>query len=220
MDKQNDLLLKLIVLGESHVGKTSLLLRYCSNSFAPKSAPTIGLDINTMDRHKGSYRVKVQLWDTAGQERFRSTTQSYFKTGDGAFLVYDVSNRKSFAQTRSWLEELKKHNDKDISVMLIGNKTDLIEEREVPFKEAEIFARSNGLFFWETSAKDNNDDCVKKAFDQLIDNCIDQVIKTEEQMKLEQETGNDEERVTRVINRNVDIGDIPAPIATKKKCCS
>jgi small GTP-binding protein len=161
-------LVKLVFLGDSGVGKTNIMNIFNNMSFNINSKSTIGVDfaIKTV-RIRDNY-IKLQIWDTAGQERYRTFTAAYFKDSHGLILVYDVTNRQSFKNIHSWLKTAYEHINKEkTSIILIGNKIDL-ENREVNTIEGEDFAKQNNFLFMETSAFDNRENYIGKAFYLLL----------------------------------------------------
>ena len=167
-----DYLLKILLVGDSGVGKSSLMSRYTDNYFQEKSTPTIGVDfkIKTTDLNGKIY--KLQIWDTAGQERFKTITSSYFRGANGIVIVYDVTDRTSFNNLNYWLEECEKNALSTTKILLIGNKSDATEKyRCVTYKEGEDFAKNRGIKFVETSAKNNNN--IDKAFSEIIEEICD-----------------------------------------------
>ncbi|CAK9170848.1 unnamed protein product [Ilex paraguariensis] len=147
-----DYVFKVVLIGDSAVGKSQILARFARNEFSLDSKATIGVEFQTRTlviQHKS---VKAQIWDTAGQERYRAVTSAYYRGAVGAMLVYDITKRQTFDHVTRWLEELRGHADKNIVIILIGNKTDLEDQRAVPTEDAKEFAEKEGLFFLETSA--------------------------------------------------------------------
>lgn len=147
-----DYVFKVVLIGDSAVGKSQILARFARNEFSLDSKATIGVEFQTRTlviQHKS---VKAQIWDTAGQERYRAVTSAYYRGAVGAMLVYDITKRQTFDHIPRWLEELRAHADKNIVIILIGNKTDLEDQRVVPTEDAKEFAQKEGLFFLETSA--------------------------------------------------------------------
>ncbi|CAN4126727.1 unnamed protein product [Withania somnifera] len=157
-----DYVFKVVLIGDSAVGKSQILARFARNEFSLDSKATIGVEFQTRTlviQHKS---VKAQIWDTAGQERYRAVTSAYYRGAVGALLVYDITKRQTFDHIPRWLEELRAHADKNIVVMLVGNKTDLEDQRAVPTDDAKEFAQKEGLFFLETSAMEARN--VEDAF--------------------------------------------------------
>ena len=134
-----DLCFKIILIGDSGVGKTNILTRFTKNTFNNDNKSTIGVEFGTKIINIQDHIVKLQIWDTAGQERYKSITVAYYKGSKGAFIVYDVSKKQSFDNVIKWYNDIKKNGEKDLSIILIGNKTD-IKDREVSFEEAKRFA--------------------------------------------------------------------------------
>lgn len=147
-----DYVFKVVLIGDSAVGKSQLLARFSRNEFNLDSKATIGVEFQTRTLDIDHKTVKAQIWDTAGQERYRAVTSAYYRGAVGAMLVYDITKRQSFDHVARWLEELRGHADKNIVIMLVGNKTDLGSLRAVPTEDAKEFAEKENLFFIETSA--------------------------------------------------------------------
>ncbi|KAF3773652.1 Ras-related protein [Nymphaea thermarum] len=147
-----DYVFKVVLIGDSAVGKSQLLARFARNEFSLDSKATIGVEFQTRTLTIDHKTVKAQIWDTAGQERYRAVTSAYYRGAVGAMLVYDMTKRQSFDHVARWLEELRGHADKNIVIMLIGNKCDLGSLRAVPTEDAKEFAQRENLFFMETSA--------------------------------------------------------------------
>ncbi|KAG4119829.1 hypothetical protein ERO13_D11G103500v2 [Gossypium hirsutum] len=161
-----DYVFKVVVIGDSAVGKTQILSRFTKNEFCFDSKSTIGVEFQTRTVTIKSKVIKAQIWDTAGQERYRAVTSAYYRGALGAMLVYDITKRQSFDHVARWVEELRAHADSSIAIMLIGNKADLVDLRAVPTEDAVEFAEDQGLFFAETSALSG--DNVDKAFFKLL----------------------------------------------------
>ena len=168
-------LLKYIIIGDSGVGKSNILLRYQSNSFNEEFKTTVGVEFvsKTIDINQNIYRI--QIWDTAGQESFRSITRSYYKNSVCACIVYDITNHSTFDSIQSWIDDCTKQASNTILLVLIGNKNDLNENREVSYNEGEAFAKSHNMIFLETSAKtgDNVNEIFDKSIRQIDQNIID-----------------------------------------------
>lgn len=146
-------LFKYIIIGDTGVGKSCLLLQFTDKRFQPVHDLTIGVEFGARMITIDSKQIKLQIWDTAGQEAFRSITRSYYRGAAGALLVYDITRRETFNHLTTWLEDARQHSNSNMVIMLIGNKTDLDSRREVRREEGEAFAREHGLVFMETSAK-------------------------------------------------------------------
>lgn len=158
---------KLITLGDSGAGKSSLLTRYARDVFNDAYAATLGVDFQVKRIQVGEHLIRVQIWDTAGQERFRTLTINYYRDAPGIALVYDITSKTSFSSLQRWMTDISTHADKDVTVALIGNKGDLDGERQVTREEGEAFAKEFNLRFWETSAKTGTH--VEEAFDFLAE---------------------------------------------------
>jgi len=164
--EEYDYLFKVVLIGDSGVGKSNLLSRFTRNEFSLETKTTIGVEFATRSIQCEGKITKAQIWDTAGQERYRAITSAYYRAAVGALLVYAINSRNSFRNIERWLAELRENADRNIVIMLVGNKSDLKHLREVSTEEATEFAQKNGLLFMETSALDG--DKVEEAFQQLI----------------------------------------------------
>ena len=155
MSKANnyDKLFRYIIVGDMAVGKSCILLQFTDNKFRVQHELTIGVEFGAKTIELNNKTIKIQIWDTAGQEQFQAITRTYYKGAIGALLVYDITRRDTFTHVTKWLEEVKSNSSKHICVILIGNKKDLEDKRQVTYEEGESFARENGLMFLETSAK-------------------------------------------------------------------
>ncbi|KAI6112854.1 GTPase [Pisolithus croceorrhizus] len=161
-----DYLFKVVLIGDSGVGKSNLLSRFTRNQFNTDSKSTIGVEFATRSINVDGKLIKAQIWDTAGQERYRAITSAYYRGAVGALLVYDISKQATFANVTRWLKELRDHADSNIVIMLVGNKSDLKHLRAVPTEEATNFATQNELSFIETSALDASN--VDSAFQTIL----------------------------------------------------
>jgi len=146
-------LFKYIIIGDTGVGKSCLLLQFTDKRFQPVHDLTIGVEFGARMITIDGKQIKLQIWDTAGQESFRSITRSYYRGAAGALLVYDITRRETFNHLTTWLEDARQHSNSNMVIMLIGNKSDLEARRDVKKEEGEAFAREHGLIFMETSAK-------------------------------------------------------------------
>jgi len=163
--------LKILVIGESGVGKSSLLLRFVDDSFDPDQPATIGVDFKVKTISIDNNDVKLAIWDTAGQERFRTLTPSYYRGAHGAIFVYDVCSRESFNKLSQWLSELETYSTKsNIVKMLVGNKIDK-ENRQVTRDEGTRFARKHSMLFIEASAKTREG--VQCSFEELVQKILE-----------------------------------------------
>ena len=219
-DQEYDYLFKLLLIGNSSVGKSSLLFRFVENVWDDSFVPTIGVDfvskkyfyiyiyiqkLKTLEVN--GKKVKLQIWDTAGQERFKNITASYYRGGNGVLVVYDITDRESFENLNSWLIEIEKNANKNVYKLLIGNKCDLEEKRKVSYQEGKDFAESNGMKFIETSAKTASK--VQEAFELLTS----EIIKS----NLNKERGLEKKENTKAVHLSAGGTDI----SQKKKggCC-
>lgn len=165
-DEEYDYLFKVVLIGDSGVGKSNLLSRFTRNEFCLESKSTIGVEFATRTLQVEGRTIKAQIWDTAGQERYRAITSAYYRGALGALLVYDVTKPTTFENVSRWLKELRDHADANIVIMLIGNKTDLKHLRAVATEDAQGFAEKEGLSFIETSALEAIN--VEKAFQTIL----------------------------------------------------
>nr|CDS30942.1 ras protein Rab 11A [Hymenolepis microstoma] len=165
-----DYLFKIVLIGDSGVGKSNLLSRYTRNQFNLESKTTIGVEFATRSVKIGDVGIKVQIWDTAGQDRYRAITSAYYRGAVGALLVYDIAKYSTFENVNIWLKELKVHADQNIVTILVGNKCDLRHLRTVTTQEAKQFAEGVGLHFTETSALDSTN--VDHAFYTLLEEIL------------------------------------------------
>ncbi|KAL6562312.1 Ras-related protein RABA5a [Orobanche gracilis] len=166
-----DYLFKIVMIGDSAVGKSNLLSRFARDEFYPNSKSTIGVEFQTQKIEISGKEVKAQIWDTAGQERFRAVTSAYYRGAVGALVVYDISRRRTFESVGRWLNELHTHSDMNVVTILVGNKTDLRDAREVTTGEGKALAEAHGLFFIETSALDSFN--VVVAFQTVVKEIFD-----------------------------------------------
>eukprot|EP00930_Biecheleria_cincta_P004695 TRINITY_DN105615_c0_g1_i1.p1 TRINITY_DN105615_c0_g1~~TRINITY_DN105615_c0_g1_i1.p1 ORF type:complete len:225 (-),score=33.14 TRINITY_DN105615_c0_g1_i1:41-691(-) len=165
-DEDYDYLFKVVLIGDSNVGKSNLLSRFTRDEFNLESKSTIGVEFATKSITTNGKVIKAQIWDTAGQERYRAITSAYYRGAVGALLVYDISKRVTFENLERWLQELKDHASPEIIIMLVGNKGDLRHLRAVGQDEALAFAEKHSLAFIETSALESTN--VETAFMRLL----------------------------------------------------
>jgi len=150
-----DYLIKLLLIGDSGVGKSCLLLRFSEDSFIPSFITTIGIDFKIRTIELEGKRIKLQIWDTAGQERFRTITTAYYRGAMGILLVYDVTDEKSFSNIRNWIRNIEQHATESVNKMLLGNKCDMTDKKVIDFERGKALADEYGIRFLETSAKNN-----------------------------------------------------------------
>jgi small GTP-binding protein len=161
-----DFLYKVVLIGDSGVGKSNLLSRFTRNEFNLETKSTIGVEFATRSIQADNKTIKAQIWDTAGQERYRAITSAYYRGAVGALLVYDIAKNVTFKNVERWLAELRENAAGNIVIMLVGNKSDLRHLREVPTETAKEFAEKNSLLFIETSALDSSN--VELAFQNIL----------------------------------------------------
>ncbi|KAH9324525.1 hypothetical protein KI387_004703 [Taxus chinensis] len=166
VDDDYDYLFKVVLIGDSGVGKSNLLSRFSRNEFSLDSKSTIGVEFATRTIQIDGKTIKAQIWDTAGQERYRAITSAYYRGALGALLVYDITKNSSFDNVRRWLRELRDHADSNIVILMVGNKSDLNHLRDVSSDDAHILAEKEGLSFIETSALQSTN--VEKAFQSVL----------------------------------------------------
>ncbi|KAL6471213.1 hypothetical protein MHYP_G00198630 [Metynnis hypsauchen] len=162
MNPEYDYLFKLLLIGDSGVGKSCLLLRFADDTYTESYISTIGVDFKIRTIEMDGKIVKLQIWDTAGQERFRTITSSYYRGAHGIIIVYDVTDQESFNNVKQWLEEIDRYACENVSKLLVGNKSDLTSKKVVDFTTAKEFAEPLKIPFLETSAKNASN--VEKAF--------------------------------------------------------
>ena len=168
-------LLKFVIIGDSRVGKSNILLRYMNNTFSEDFKATVGVEFGAKNLEINNKIYRIQIWDTAGQENFRSIARAYYKNSVCACIVYDISNRKSFDSIQSWIDDCTKQTPKSILLLLIGNKNDLNNKREVQYEEGAEFARKKNMIFLETSAKtgENVNDIFDLSVKQIDKNIME-----------------------------------------------
>ena len=173
-----DILLKLVMIGDSGVGKTNILSRYINNEFSLTSKATVGVEFCSTIVKKNGKLIKLQIWDTAGQERYKSITSAYYKGSKGAFVVYDISRKNTFDNVDKWINELKNNGSEDVFIMLVGNKSDLKDQREISEEEVKKKAELYNVAFCETSALEGKN--IEYAFENLINEITKKVEKERE----------------------------------------
>lgn len=162
MQAEYDYLFKLLLIGDSGVGKSCLLLRFADDTYTESYISTIGVDFKIRTIDLDAKTIKLQIWDTAGQERFRTITSSYYRGAHGIIVVYDTTDLESFNNVKQWLHEIDRYASENVNKLLVGNKSDLTSKRAVSYDQAKEFADSLGIAFIETSAKSSTN--VEKAF--------------------------------------------------------
>ena len=165
-DIKEDYKLKVVVVGDSGVGKTNLIKRFVSNTYNPNTKATVGVEFISKSYKINDQVFKIEIWDTAGQERYKSITAAYYKGAKGALIVYDITQKDSFENINKWMSEVRDKSSKDLKIMIVGNKTDLENERQVSTEEALEKAKELGSPVMEASALDGSN--VKDAFYDLL----------------------------------------------------
>ncbi|ESO00650.1 hypothetical protein HELRODRAFT_82945 [Helobdella robusta] len=201
MAKEYDHLFKLLIIGDSGVGKSSLLVRFADNTFTGSFITTIGVDFKIRTIIVNNERVKLQIWDTAGQERFRTITSTYYRGTHGVLVVYDVTSGETFANIKRWLQEIDQNCDV-VNRILVGNKDDNPDKKVVSTEDAQAFADQIGIKLFETSAKDNKN--VEEMFMAITELVLRS--KKEQQTRIQQQGGD-----------TVKLGTKSSK--SKKKCC-
>ncbi|CAG9817519.1 unnamed protein product, partial [Phaedon cochleariae] len=172
-DQNFDYMFKLLIIGNSSVGKTSFLFRYADDSFTSAFVSTVGIDFKVKTVFRHDKRVKLQIWDTAGQERYRTITTAYYRGAMGFILMYDITNEESFNSVQDWVTQIKTYSWDNAQVILVGNKCDMEDERVVSFERGKQLGEQLGVEFFETSAKENIN--VKAVFERLVDIICDKM---------------------------------------------
>ena len=178
MDKSREFLYKILLLGDTSVGKTCFLMRYTDNTFQEIHLSTIGLDykLKNVQLEDGKF-VKIQIWDTAGQDRFRSITKNYYKGAHGIILLYDITDRRSFDNVKTWIEQIREEVGDKVSIILVGNKIDEVDGRKVKTEEGEKVANEIGLSFFECSAKTGEN--IDMIFNEMVKKTVEANTKLE-----------------------------------------
>ena len=167
MDTESyEFMFKVVLVGDMSVGKTNIIAKYLKNDFSEDYKTTIGVEFHSKIAKVEGHVVKAQIWDTCGQERFKSITDSYYRGAKGAFVVYDITRKNTFESVDSWISALRSAADKNLNIIIIGNKSDLEDQRQVETEQGEEKAQNNEAAFMETSAYSG--DNIDKAFDNMI----------------------------------------------------
>ena len=196
--------LKLLIIGDSNVGKTSILLNYTDNYFPESHLATIGVEYKVKEIIKDKYKIILQIWDTAGQERFRSITKSFFRNTNGIIFVYDITDRKSFQNVKDWIKD-SEMNENGFEKILVGNKIDLKEKRKIEYDELEEFGKRKNIEVIETSAK------KRINIDETFQKIVDLILNNKNEMDIMKEYG---------VNSPDDIELNKASPQKKEKCCN
>ena len=216
MEEENsyELLYKIVIIGDTCVGKTNILSRYLDNQFSSNTKSTVGVELGIKFLKIKNTSTKTQIWDTAGQERYQAITSSYFRGSDGCFIVYDITNETSFNNIEKWYEKIHEENDKDIPIIIVGNKCDLENERKVPTDKGKEKAQNLKCAFYETSAlKVMN---IEQIFDELVNTIYDKTggNKNDDEINIEIVEDN------KAVNLNNENNDNKEEDNNKKGCCN
>jgi len=197
------------LIGDTFVGKSNILSRFIMGRFNPEHEITIGCEFMAKNIQIKDRDIRIQIWDTAGQETYRSITRTYYKSSTCAFIIYDITDRKSFSNISSWLDECKEMCYKDILICLVGNKTDLEEKRVVSKEEGQKFADDNGLLFFETSAKSGEN------IEEMFNKCTEDIVTKIESGAIIVDAFTSGIKIGRYPNKEVE----QSLVKKKKGCC-
>ncbi|XP_077239385.1 ras-related protein Rab11B-like [Tasmannia lanceolata] len=211
VDEDYDYLFKLVLIGDSGVGKSNLLSRFTRNEFSLESKSTIGVEFATRSIRVDDKVVKAQIWDTAGQERYRAITSAYYRGAVGALLVYDVTRHITFENVERWLKELRGHTDDNIVIMLVGNKADLRHLRSVSTDDGQAFAERESTYFMETSALESTN--VENAFSEVLT----QIYRVVSRKALD---AGEEQAAVSLEGKTINVGKDDVSALKKVGCCS
>ena len=177
-DENYEMMFKVVLVGDSFVGKTNIMSKYLKNEFHEDSKATVGVEFGSKQFTIEGHSVKAQIWDTAGQERYKAITSAYYKGAKGAFIVYDITRKNSFESVERWVSDVISVADKKITIILIGNKSDLEDQRQVTKEEAEEKATKLEIAFMETSALsgDNLEKAFEKMMNEVFQKCHEEML--------------------------------------------
>ncbi len=200
-------LYKIIIIGNSGVGKSNILGRYLNDEFQQDTKSTVGVEFGSKKFKIGNSSIKLQIWDTAGQERYRSITSAYYKGSKGCFIVYDITSQQSFDDVEKWYEEISKITEKNISIILVGNKCDLESERKVTIEMGEEKAKNLNCPFYETSALNNThiDTVFQTITEDIYNRCKNE--------------RNEDEDDFEIVQKDDNLININSEKPPEKKCC-
>ena len=200
-------LYKIIIIGDSGVGKSNILGRYLNDEFKENSKSTVGVEFGSKKVKVNGANIKLQIWDTAGQERYRSITSAYYKGSKGCFIVYDITSEQTFDNVEKWYQEIMKSAEKEISLILVGNKCDLEEERKVSVENGQNKAKNLNCAFFETSALNNTN--ILKVFEAIAEDINN---------RCKNEKNNDDDDDYDIVPEEKPI-TINTDKPAEKKCC-
>ena len=205
-EEEYEMMLKIILIGDSAVGKTNIMSKYLKNTFLEESKATVGVEFGSKIFTIEGHNIKAQIWDTAGQEKYKAITGAYYKGCKGAFVVYDITRKDTFISVERWVHDLKTAGDQKLTVILIGNKSDLENQREILKEQGEEKAKSFGCAFLETSALSGNN--IEKAFEMMVKEIFN---------KYKNDVLDDEELVS--LEKGDDLANKSNDNTNKKGCC-
>ena len=205
-EEEYEMMVKVIIIGDSSVGKTNIMSRYLKNQFLENSKATVGVEFGAKLFNINGHKIKAQIWDTAGQEKYKAITGAYYKGSKGAFVVYDITRKDTFESIDRWINDLKTTGDPKLNIMIIGNKCDLDHRREVLKEQGEEKSKSFGCAFLETSALSG--DNIEKGFEMMISEIF---------KKYEKENADDDDLIT--VEKGEDINLGKKDEKKKKGCC-
>ena len=206
--EEYEMMVKVILIGDSGVGKTNIMSKFLKNQFMEESKATIGVEFGSkLFNHEG-HKIKAQIWDTAGQEKYKAITGAYYKGSKGALVVYDITQKKTFENIEKWVNDLKAAGDPKITIILIGNKNDLDDKRQVSKDQGEEKARSFGCAFLETSAYSG--DNIDKAFNLMVKEIYE---------KFSNDSTGEDELAPGTNGEDVKLDKVNDKNIKKKSCC-
>ena len=205
-----EMMIKVILIGDSGVGKTNIMSKFLKNQFLEDSKATVGVEFGSKLFIQQGHKIKAQIWDTAGQEKYKAITSAYYKGSKGALVIYDITQKETFANIEKWVNDLKCKGDPKITIIIIGNKNDLEEKRQISKEQGEEKAKSFGCAFLETSAFSG--DNIEKAFEMMVKEIYD---------KFTSDIGGDDEEELDSNEKGEDLKleKVNPDNNEKKKCC-
>jgi small GTP-binding protein len=208
-EEEYNMMFKMVIVGDSGVGKTNILLRYLKNEFNEQTKSTIGVEFGTKKIVIDNIKIKIQIWDTAGQERYKAITSAYYKGAHGALIVYDLTRKETYNNVEKWLSNLKNNGDEKMAVMILGNKSDEVDKRVVTTEQGQDKAQRSGVPFFETSALTAEN--ISQAFDEIFYKMYN--IYKQEQQGDEGDNGLKQNTVEIKMDGGKDL------LNKKRKCC-
>ena len=208
--EEYEMMIKVILIGDSGVGKTNIMSKFLKNQFLEDSKATVGVEFGSKLFIQQGHKIKAQIWDTAGQEKYKAITSAYYKGSKGALVIYDITQKETFANIEKWVNDLKCKGDPKITIIIIGNKSDLEEKRQISKEQGEEKAKSFGCAFLETSAFSG--DNIEKAFEMMVKEIYD---------KFTSDIGGDDEEELDSNEKGEDLKleKVNPDNNEKKKCC-